>query len=51
MRILFVLILLANVWAYGLGHGWLGRAPSDTGRAPQGSMAELNANKVAVRGK
>jgi hypothetical protein len=47
MRILFLLILLANVWAYGLGHGWLGAAPGDTGRAPEPAV-ELNADKVRV---
>jgi hypothetical protein len=51
MRILLVLILLANAWAYGVGHGWFGRTPGDAGRAPQGSVAELNADKVALRVK
>lgn len=45
MRILFLLIVLANVWAYALGQGWLGVRPGDENRK---WVQELNAEKVAV---
>lgn len=45
MRILFLLILLANVWAYALGQGWLGVRPGDESRTV---VQELNADKVVL---
>ena len=45
MRILFLLIVLANVWAYALGQGWLGVRPGDENRV---SVQEMNADKVAL---
>ena len=48
MRILFFLIVLANVWAYGLGQGWLGIRPDDEGRDYRRASQELNADRVAV---
>lgn len=48
MRILLVLILLANLWAYALGQGWLGQPPSDTGRMPGRLAQELNADRMSV---
>lgn len=50
MRILFVLIVLANVWAYALGQGWLGRPPGDEGRRSV-PLNELNAGKVTLTAK
>ncbi|WP_186332182.1 hypothetical protein [Bordetella genomosp. 13] len=53
MRILFVLILLANLWAYAMNQGWLGQPPNDEGRTPSRMDQELNADRVTVlpRGK
>ena len=45
MRILFLLILLANVLASALGQGWLGVRPGDENRTV---VQELNADKVAL---
>jgi hypothetical protein len=50
MRILFVLIVLANVVVYGIGQGWLGPTPEDEGRDPMRMQQQLNADKV-VGGK
>jgi len=49
MRILFILIVLANLWAYALGQGWLGQPPNDTGRMPARQDPQLNADKIALR--
>lgn len=43
MRVLFVLIVLANAWAYSLGQGWIGTKPADAGRDRGSSNQELNA--------
>ena len=48
MRILFLLILLANAWVYALGQGWLGTRPGDEGRK---WVQELNADKVTLQAK
>jgi hypothetical protein len=48
MRILFVLILLANVVLYGIGQSWFGASPSEEGRDPMRLQQELNARKVVV---
>jgi hypothetical protein len=48
MRILFVLIVLANVVMYGIGQGWFGLAPSEEGREPTKMQQELNAGKVVL---
>lgn len=48
MRILLVLIVLANIVAYGIGQGWLGVQPEDEGREPTKMQQQLNADKVAI---
>jgi hypothetical protein len=48
MRILFVLIVLANIVLYGIGQGWLGPTPSDEGREPERMQQQLNGDKVVV---
>jgi hypothetical protein len=48
MRILFILIVLANVVVYGIGQGWLGVRPEDEGREPMKMQQQLNADKVVV---
>jgi type III pantothenate kinase len=48
MRILFLLIVLANVWMYTLGQGMLGTRPADQGRVVQRVNQELNANALSV---
>lgn len=49
MRVLFVLIVLANLWVYALGQGWLGDRPEDAGRDSAAYSQELNADKVKIR--
>ncbi|CAM3368175.1 Putative N-acetyltransferase YedL [Bordetella sputigena] len=48
MRILFILIVLANLVVYGIGQGWLGAQPDDEGREPMKMQQQLNADKVVV---
>ena len=48
MRVLFVLIMLANLWVYALGQGWLGSRPDDAGRDMAALKQELNADKVKL---
>ncbi len=43
MRVLFILIVLANLGVYGLGQGWLGVRPIDEGRDAHRTSQELNA--------
>jgi len=49
MRVLFVLIVVANLWVYALGQGWLGARPDDAGRDRGAASQELNADKVKIR--
>lgn len=49
MRVLFLLIVVANVWVYAMGQGWLGRSPDDAGRDRGNAGQELNADKVVIR--
>ncbi|CAJ47733.1 hypothetical protein [Bordetella avium] len=49
MRILFLVILLANIWAYSLGQGWLGPRPDDEGRDPRQLNRELNAGQITLK--
>lgn len=48
MRVLFILILLANLGAYALGQGWLGVRPEDEGRDPRRFNQELNPGAVTL---
>jgi hypothetical protein len=48
MRILFILIVLANIVVYGIGQGWLGAPPENEGREPIKMQQQLNADKVTV---
>jgi hypothetical protein len=45
MRVLFILILLANLGVYALGQGWLGVRP---GRDPRRFNQELNPGAVTL---
>lgn len=48
MRVLFVLIVIANIWVYALGQGWSGSRPDDMGR-DQGKIGqELNVERITV---
>lgn len=51
MRVLFILILLANLWAYALGQGMLGMRPEDEGRDARRLNQELNAGAVTLTGR
>ncbi|WP_199770948.1 hypothetical protein [Achromobacter sp. AONIH1] len=51
MRVLFILILLANLWAYALGQGMLGMRPEDAGRDARRLNQELNAGAVTLTGR
>ncbi|WP_198529701.1 hypothetical protein [Achromobacter sp. DH1f] len=48
MRVLFILILLANLWVLALGQGWLGTRPADEGRDPRRFSQELNPGAVTL---
>ncbi|MNL81663.1 hypothetical protein D3C87_2088450 [compost metagenome] len=48
MRVLFILILLANLWALALGQGWLGVRPEDDGRDTRRFSQELNPGAVTL---
>ncbi len=48
MRVLFILILLANLWAYALGQGMLGMRPEDAGRDARRLNQELNAAAITL---
>ncbi|WP_415791061.1 hypothetical protein [Bordetella tumulicola] len=49
MRVLFVLIVLANLWVYALGQGWMGARPEDAGRDRSTFSQELNAERIKIR--
>ncbi|MGY6269087.1 hypothetical protein ACXIUT_05305 [Achromobacter denitrificans] len=48
MRVLFILILLANLGVYALGQGWLGMRPEDEGRDTRRFSQELNPGAVTL---
>jgi hypothetical protein len=48
MRVLFILILLANLGVYALGQGWLGARPEDEGRDARRFSQELNPGAVTL---
>jgi len=48
MRVLFLLIVLANLWVYALGQGMLGMRPIDEGRNTQRFKQELNPGAVLL---
>ena len=48
MRVLFILILLANLGVYALGQGWVGARPEDEGRDARRFSQELNPGAVTL---
>ncbi|CUR66585.1 hypothetical protein ACOTB3_20430 [Achromobacter xylosoxidans] len=48
MRVLFILILLANLGVYAQGQGWLGMRPEDEGRDTRRFTQELNPGAVTL---
>lgn len=48
MRALFLLIVIANLWVYALGQGWIGARPDDAGRDRVQSAQELNVERIQV---
>jgi len=48
MRVLFLLIVIANIWVYALGQGWLGSRPDDAGRDRSRFGQELNVERIRV---
>lgn len=48
MRVLFILILLANLGVYAMGQGWLGARPDDEGRDARRFSQELNPTAVTL---
>ena len=48
MRVLFLLIVIANIWVYALGQGWLGARPDDAGRDRSRFGQELNVERIRV---
>lgn len=51
MRVLFILILLANFWVLALGQGWIGARPEDEGRDTRRFSQELNVEAVKLVGR
>lgn len=51
MRVLFILILLANLWVLALGQGWIGVRPEDEGRDTRKFSQELNVDAVKLVGR
>lgn len=51
MRILFLVIVLANVWVYALGQGWLGPRPVNEGRQTQRLAQTLQADRITLPGR
>lgn len=48
MRVLFILILLANLWILALGQGWIGVRPEDEGRDIRRFSQQLNPDAVTL---
>lgn len=48
MKYLFLIVVLANIWLYAVGAGWLGTPPAEKGRASTRTGMELNADKVTI---
>ena len=48
MRVLLILILLANLWIAALGQGWIGIRPEDEGRDTRRFSQELNPGAVTL---
>ena len=48
MRVLFLLIVVANVWVYALGQGWIGSRPEDAGRDRGKVGQELNVERIKL---
>lgn len=48
MRVLFALIVLANVWVYAMGQGWVGSRPDNAGRDQGRSSQELNTGRIKI---
>lgn len=48
MRVLLLLIVIANVWVYALGQGWVGPRPEDAGRDRGKVKQELNSQRILV---
>lgn len=48
MRFLFVLALLANAAAFGLGLGLFGTSPANAGREPQRMLTQRNEQAVTT---
>ncbi|WP_202109691.1 hypothetical protein [Bordetella sp. 02P26C-1] len=49
MRVLFLLIVVANVWLYALGQGWVAPRPEDAGRDRGRVGQELSAERVTLK--
>jgi hypothetical protein len=49
MRILFILLFIANLIAFALGQGWFGTPASQRGRTPIAKIQpQINADAVRV---
>ncbi|MEI2415789.1 hypothetical protein V8Z80_06355 [Orrella sp. JC864] len=48
MRVLFVLVMLANAAVFAIGRGWLGIPPAETGRDPAQLARQFNAEAVRL---
>jgi hypothetical protein len=48
MRILFAVLLIANVVLFGFDQGWFGHAPSQRGREPERLNEEIRPDSITV---
>jgi len=48
MRVIFFLLLAANLAVFALGRGWLGTPPAEAGRTPARMAQQLNPEAVKV---
>lgn len=48
MRVLFILLAVANALMFGLGQGWFGSTRTDSGRQTAYLQTELNGDALTI---
>ena len=48
MRGIFILIMVANVFIFAIGRGWLGIPPAESGREPAQMSRQLNPETIVL---
>jgi len=49
MRLLFALIVAANLVVFAIGRGWLGTPPEAEGRNPERAARQLNPDAARIQ--